>query len=715
MHRLIVVRAAVMVLAGLVTLVASVSSAAAAVGVRVVSSRSDMVSADTALVEISGLETAAGSPLSVTVNGRDVTSAFRAARPGGPLLGRIDALTLGKNSVDVRVAGKREARLELINHSIAGPIFSGPHQTPFVCQTEAAGLGAPLDANCAAKTVVTYVYKSTAPPGGRGIGGPAAAAPIPAGFRSYDPSGTRPTDLAQTTTSNARTVDYIVRRERGTINRAIYEIAFLHVPGEPAPDPWTTTQGWNGRLVYSFGGGCSAGYRQGQNVSALTDAVLSAGYAMAVSTLNVFGNTCDDVISAETMMMVKEHFIEQFGAPIYTIGTGGSGGSMQQYLIAQNYPGLLDGITPAISYPDIMSIIPTVVDCSLLAHAFEVATQPWTDEQRTAVSGYATWRTCSDSWNRTFSPAWLRATACNASLPKSDVYDPATNPRGTRCGVYDNEVNVYGRDPKTGFARRPLDNVGVQYGLVAFNKGLISAGQFLELNQRIGGYDADGNLVAARTVADPVALRLAHETGRVNAGSGSLGAIPIIDWRPYLDPTGDIHDSFRSFVTRARLVAANGRADNHVILRLPGGRGSGAGVPVTVNTIEMMDRWLTAIGNDRSSAPLAVKVARNRPVDVSDACFTEQGEKIVEQAIYMGQGRCNQLYRPHADPRLAAGAPLTDDILKCQLKPIDLKDYMQPLTLAEIARLKSVFPNGVCDYRRAGVEQRPLDGTWKPY
>jgi hypothetical protein len=61
--------------------------------------------------------------------------------------------------------------------------------------------------------------------------------------------------------------------------------------------------------VYSFGGGCSAGYRQGAGVSALSDVVLSAGYASAASSLNVFGNSCDDVISGETLMMVKEHFI----------------------------------------------------------------------------------------------------------------------------------------------------------------------------------------------------------------------------------------------------------------------------------------------------------------------------------------------------------------------------------------------------------------------
>lgn len=54
-----------------------------------------------------------------------------------------------------------------------------------------------------------------------------------------------------------------MRVEKGTINRAVYEIAMLHQPRTPLPDPWTDTKGWNNRLVYTFGGGCAAGHRQG--------------------------------------------------------------------------------------------------------------------------------------------------------------------------------------------------------------------------------------------------------------------------------------------------------------------------------------------------------------------------------------------------------------------------------------------------------------------
>ena len=67
-------------------------------------------------------------------------------------------------------------------------------------------------------------------------------------------------------------------------------------------------------------------------------------------------------------------------------------------------------------------------------------------------------------------------------------------------------ANIYGRDPATNFARSPPDNVGLQYGLDAVNKGLISAEEFVTLNEKIGGYDRDGIPAPARTVGDQLAL-----------------------------------------------------------------------------------------------------------------------------------------------------------------------------------------------------------------
>jgi hypothetical protein len=688
-------------------------SAAAPRGVelRVLSSRADMVTGGAALVEAD----APAGKFNATLNGEDVTKSFRPGKTPGTLIARVEGLKAGKNILEIKSV-KGSAKLELVDYPITGPVFSGPHQKPFVCQTEQAGLGAPLDEECTAKTVVTYVYKSTDPPpaGGRGRG--AAPGALPAGFKAFDPSAARPADLAQTTTSDGKTVAYIVRRERGTINRAIYEITMLHNPSDPAPDPWTASRNWNGRLVYSFGGGCAAGYRQGLPGGALTDDFLSKGYAVAVSSLNVFGNNCDDVISSETMMMVKAHFINEYGAPVHTIGTGGSGGAIQQYMMAQNYPGLLDGLMPQISFPD-NAIYESVIDCSLLDHAFGSTKASWNDDQKAAVSGYATWKTCSDGWMSRGTATSLannqvKAVACNAAIPKTLAFDPASNPSGARCDYFDDMVNVYGKDSKTGAARRALDNVGVQYGLKAFNSKQINFDQFLELNQVIGGHDVNGEIIATRDAADPAALKIAYQSGRVDTGGGSLNIVPILDTRGYFDMAGNLHDRFRSMVTRARLTAANGTADNQVTLMFPP---TGTAPVRPGEQLAMMNQWLDNIAKDTSNASAASKVAHDKPAGLTDACWTQEGEKIVEPLTYDGKGRCNQLYPAHADAAIAAGAPLTDDILKCALKPVNAKDYSQPLTPDQVAQLKTAFPQGVCDYNRPGIAQQRVDGVWHRY
>jgi len=686
-------------------------AASRGVEIEVLSGRADMVTGGDALVEINAPQ----EKFSATLNGQDVSKAFHPGKTAGTLIGHIDGLKTGKNLLEVKSA-KGSAKLELTNYPIEGPVFSGPHQKPFVCQTEQAGLGAPLDEDCAVKTVVTYVYKSTTPPaaGGRGRGAQTPGA-APAGFKPFDPSGARPADIA-TANIDGKTVDYIVRRERGTINRAIYEIAMLHNPSDPAPDPWTRSNGWNGRLVYSFGGGCAAGYRQGLPGGAVNDELLSKGYAVAASSLNVFGNNCDDVISSETAMMVKEHFIEEFGAPVHTIGTGGSGGAIQQYMMAQNYPGLLDGLMPQISFPD-NAIYESVIDCSQLDHAFNSMKTSWNDDQKAAVSGYATWKTCSDGWMARGTATSLannqvKAAACNPTIPKTLAFDAESNPSGARCDYFDDMVNVYGKDPKTGAARRPLDNVGVQYGLAAFNAKQISFAQFVELNELIGGHDVDGNIVAARDIADPAALKIAYQSGRVDTGGGSLGVVPILDTRGYFDMAGNLHDRFRSMVIRARLKAANGTADNMVTLMFPP---SGTPPLRASDLVASMNQWLDNIASDTSKSSLAVKVARDKPSGLMDACWTSEGEKIVEPLTFDGKGRCNQLYPAHADPRIVAGSPLTDDVLKCTLKPVDAKDYTQALTSDQTAKLKSTFPQGVCDYKRPGVAQQRVDGTWHRY
>jgi hypothetical protein len=206
----------------------------------------------------------------------------------------------------------------------------------------------------------------------------------------------------------------------------------------------------------------------------------------------------------------------------------------------------------------------------------------------------------------------------------------------------------------------------------------------------------------------------------VNSGSGGLALVPIIDIRAYADTFPDIHDEYRSFVTRARLMATNGSADNQVMITFPFTtkpdaklRASFGAVAGTL--VPMMDRWLDNLAKEPTNGATLAAIAAAKPAELADACWTEDGEKIVEKRTYDGNSRCNQLFPPHGDPRIAAGEPLTENILKCALHPVNPRDYSHPLTPDQLARLKAIFPQGVCDFTRPGIGQEPLQGTWRKY
>jgi hypothetical protein len=131
--------------------------------------------------------------------------------------------------------------------------------------------------------------------------------------------------------------------------------------------------------------------------------------------------------------------------------------------------------------------------------------------------------------------------------------------------------------------------------------------------------------------------------------------------------------------------------------------------------VHHMDQWLDAIGRDKGNQTASIKVSRNKPRDLVDGCWTIDGHRITEERTYGGAGQCNQLYPPYGDPRIAAGGPIADDLLKCAVKPFDSNDYHQPLTTNQIDRLKKTFARGVCDYSKPGVEQGPIKGTWQTF
>ena len=443
----------------------------------------------------------------------------------------VSGLRVGDNTLEVYVKGQsRRDTLALTNYPITGPMFSGPQQSPFVCTTiqgavgrqplvdsaippgyrvtDAAGATIGYSRDCSIDTFVTYWYR-------RNTGG--SFVPLP--------DGARPADMGSVQLADGRTVDFIVRREVGSINRFLYSIAML----APAPGADTAAQNdtsrWNGRLLFWFQGGVAIGHSQGTVHSGSMNAdILARGYAIVHSSGNNTGTHYNLELAGETAMMSKERFIERYGVPTYTVGLGGSGGAIQQYVIGQNQPGILDALLPVQSYPDMVTQTIHVGDCELLEHymdATDRANPKWrvTKNRSLLVGmnaeqddvgnnakvndplaplkvalGYSTAKGSTECV-----PAWrgLTPLAMNPLYGQADNQQnwvPLSDIAAIRWTHYDDLRNIYGVDD-TGAALPTWDNIGVQYGLASLKTGAITPQEFLDVNWKIGGWKHPSDMV----------------------------------------------------------------------------------------------------------------------------------------------------------------------------------------------------------------------------
>ena len=688
------------------------------IGIRTLSANPDRVSGGDVLVEISLPRAARRDGVVVTLHpvNQDVTASFHETAPG-VLVGLVSGLVVGDNRLTVKAKGVGTESLRLTNYRITGPITSGPHIQPFICQTQTfklpdgTVLGSPTDANCSAPTKITYLYM---PQGGTTFQAVSSASAVPA------------TGVAMTTTTAGTTVRFVVRVETSTIDRGIYQSAVLHDPAsDPAPTPFSPPKGWNRGLIAIEGFGCPGGwYVQGASIGSLvlpgvmdanllSPARLGEGYATFSNTLQHPSNNCNSVLSAEAAMMGKEHFIKTYGVPRYTVSTGCSGGSYGSIQLADQVPGLFDGALIACTFPDPLGIAFSGSDGHLLTHYFNSIDPPsFTQDQQVAVSGYKGLKAFIDAANqsgrtdpvpnRVDIPGYVSA-PFSAAVPVALRYDPVTNPKGARGTVYDAAHNVYDLNPVTGFALRPFDNVGVQYGLAALNAGKISTTQFLDLNERIGGYDQDFNYVLSRSVGDPGAIRRAYQSGLQLGGGGGLASIPVMDITGIYNDDAGYHYQWFHFATRDRMAHANGNADNHVMWR-------GNPVPQAQSWSTFI-QWVEAVSADSSGLPARQKVIRNKPALAVDGCWSSPTNFIAERQTFSSDtnsSRCNALFPSYAFPRYVAGGPLAANNLQCRLKPIDPSDYKGSFTNSELSRLHSIFPSGVCDWSKRGVGFRQV-------
>ncbi len=385
--------------------------------VTVLSSAPEQVSDGDALLQIDVPRKVAPHRVRVFAGRTDVTDAFERERGSSQLTGLVSGLPLGKTDITVRAirAGWLWDLLDrFLDIQVLGaregldPAHQPPPRRPDLLRAAAAAVRlhdcaqhlrrARRSASRSSTTRTTSASRSpprtptasypptaaaTRPPSARSSAGARTARPTTridylykntAGqFRWLDDPPMLPADIATTTTLDGKTVPYVVRWERGTINRFIYSVAMLAPATEADPNQPDDSL-WNGRLVFSLQGGVAIGHHQGTTSGGamLFEPVLGQGYAVVNST-GLRTNTHYNLqLGGETALMLKEHFIEDHGVPLYTVGVGGSGGAIQQYVYAQNHPGLLDAAIPQYSYPDMVTQTIHVGDCELLEHYFDV-------------------------------------------------------------------------------------------------------------------------------------------------------------------------------------------------------------------------------------------------------------------------------------------------------------------------------------------------------
>jgi len=735
------------------------------------SNRADLISDGDALVEVRVPKTVPMKKVTLTLNDVDVGAQFVADDEARTLRGVLTGLAVGANlfvaDANGLGNGRPKASLTITNHPRGGPVLLGAQATPWICATpvpmpavgntpasNASGLTTlAFDAQCNIATEFKFFYHTTAAGCSLALPDPNPPATPPPNdcFKPYT-VGTTPADLATTTTSAGVTVPYIVRVERGTMNRGIYDIAVLFDPSKPwtalAPQPQ-----WNGKALYTFG--ASTGqprlqFRSEQNwavggISGIfDDSALRLGFMVIDNSVTDSLYNSNRVLVAETVMMMKEHVVDTYGELKYLMGNGCSGGSIQQNTVASIYPGLLDGIQPSCDFPDSITTGLEVTDCVLLVNFYagpdwtaltNGLTQTQINAKKTAINGHLDQLGCQ-SWNNSFgfnnkpgnyvpllvvdpttgAIAPVGAPRNNCLLPAALVYDPVTNPNGTRCGDADLATAVWGTTPGipagSTRARETGDNVGIQYGLKALQSGAITPEEFVTLNEKIGGFDADSNRSPARTVADVAALDIAYRSGIVSSGK-NLGKLPIIDSRGY-DEQG-IHYIWRSFAERARIDEANGNHANQVMWRY--GTGLLPVTPpqftaVTLQSFLTMDTWLSNLLTNAPKATLNSErthsdVVASKPAGAFDLCYLTGDLTFSNPITDMAQCDADPRLAKHSSPRQVAGGPLVENILKCQLKPLNVSDYA-PATFTgpQVARLQAVFPGGICDWSKPGVGQQ---------
>ena len=242
-------------------------------------------------------------------------------------------------------------------------------------------------------------------------------------------------------------------------------------------------------------------------------------------------------------------------------------------------------------------------------------------------------------------------------VPDDKVYDEQTNPDGVRCTLQDYMVNAFGRDDD-GFARRGFDNVGVQYGLKGLRDGRDLAGAVRRLQHAASAAPTSTSTSPPeRTAADPIALERAVPDRRDRLGEQPRQGRDHRPARagPRRVPRRlpDLRDA-RAAPAQLRhrrqpgALARPGAADRRPVVRRRRGvrrwtAGSRGCTPTAAGS-----RWRGR--SSRTSPTRRATLHGRQPATTSRrACATRRS-------------------RPTARRAMAAGGPMSEDVMKCQLE-----------------------------------------------
>jgi hypothetical protein len=667
----------------------------------VLSNRADLISGGEALVSVTLPSRTNASRVEMLLGHANVSSEF-AMRDNHSYEGLLTGLPVGRSTLTAVLPDGAKSSRAITNHAVGGPLFAGPQMKPWVCENGST------DPQCNQPPAFTYQYKSA----------------LTGLLTSYDPSSPPPAAaIASTTTQNGVTVPFIIRQETGYEDRDQYQITVLDQPGKPWT-AWDPQAQFAHKLLITHGASCGAdresstapsttsdtvGVPGGPGVSSSPTTALGMGYAVMSTALDNAGHNCNLVTEAESLVMAKQHLIDHYGTLRFTIGTGCSGGSLVQQQVANAYPGIYQGILPQCSFPDAWSTGQQLLDYQLTRNYFENPTKwgigiVWTPTQIAAIQGNPNYANSIELstlyWPTLADPAY----ACTG-VTAAQRWSTA-NPTGTRCDLEDDMINVFAPfkgDNPHGYAGIPLDNVGVEYGLDALQQGIITPSQFVDINQKIGGYDNDYDTTAGRMVAEQPALANGYRSGAIDE-TNNLTDVAIIDLRG--PDVGSFHDAYRSWTIRARLEQQEGHFPKNDVIWF--GETPLIGDPqYTTEAFEAMDGWLSAVDADHRHLSLQGKIADDRPASVHDQCSDVPD---LDQVNLPGVGEVCQLplaQTKFATPRIEAGESIATDIEKCRLQAVRQSDFY-PITFtdSEWATLEKTFPSGVCDYAEPGVDQQ---------